>query len=68
MAIQEEREASMTIFKQATEDARDALLAILRDDTNPADARVAAAKEILARGWGAVPSASVIEGASDEDG
>ena len=48
-------------FRAHTDEVRERLLAIIRDDKADNGHVIAAAKEILSRGWGAVPQYQVIE-------
>lgn len=54
-----------TTAQDMTQTALDTLYGILVDDMNKPEVRVAAAKEILDRGWGTAPQVSVIEAVSD---
>jgi len=67
MATQEEREAFWAEAKKATHEALSALLDVLRDPGNCEHARVAAAKEILNRGWGVPPAAPDVRIVTSDD-
>jgi hypothetical protein len=57
----EARKRMYESFQAHTDEVRERLISIIRnDDLAPAD-HIAAGKEILARGWGAVPQMQVIE-------
>lgn len=55
------RQQAYAEFRQHTDEVRETLLEILRDDTADKGHRISAGKEILARGWGSVPSYQIIE-------
>lgn len=56
-----QRQAFYEQFRQHTDEVLDRLLSILRDDEADHGHVIQAAKEILNRGWGAVPQTQVIE-------
>lgn len=48
-------------FRAHTQEVRETLVAILRDETADKGHRIQAGKEILNRGWGQAPSIEVVE-------
>ena len=55
------RQEMYAAFREHTNEVRETFLEILRDDTADKGHRINAGKEILARGWGSVPSYQIIE-------
>lgn len=56
-----QRRAMYEEFRKHTEEVREVLIEILRDEEADNSHRIQAGKEILNRGWGAAPQVSVIE-------
>ena len=55
------RKAMYEAFREYTEEAISTLVGIMRDEDKDAGHRIAATKEILARGYGAVPNVDLVE-------
>jgi hypothetical protein len=59
----EQRRQFYESFRAHTDEVREVLLSILRDDEADNGHRIQAGKEILNRGWGAAPQVNIVEAA-----